>query len=169
MDKKDSYLKIFGDTVKKARLKKGMTQAQLSTACGYDFTMVSKIEAGKVDLPISKVKTLAKALGENPVELAQDYLLAVDNHEMVATLEKMEKSLREQQAEYARLLEEMKKVTEWQKQNGTANGGGYESQKTEKQSPSPLPEEADQEEKKLMQRLKDSYDSLNSAASERHG
>jgi len=47
-----------------------MTQSELAEKTGYrDKGMISRIERGLVDLPISKIELFAKALGTDPIKL----------------------------------------------------------------------------------------------------
>lgn len=47
--------------IKEERLKKGWTQSDLAQKMGYsDKSMIAKIEAGKVDLPQTKIRLFAK-------------------------------------------------------------------------------------------------------------
>lgn len=56
--------------IKKLRREKGLSQDELAKMTGYsDRSAVSKIEAGKVDLPLIKVRIFAKALGVDPLDL----------------------------------------------------------------------------------------------------
>ena len=51
------------ENIKKRRLKLGMTQTDLANTMGYsDKSMISRIEAGKVDLSQSKILEFANAL-----------------------------------------------------------------------------------------------------------
>lgn len=53
--------------IKNRRKEIGMTQAQLAEIAGYaDKTMISKIEAGQVDLTQTKIKAIADALRTSP-------------------------------------------------------------------------------------------------------
>ena len=66
MTDKDIYLECLGRVIRYYRNKRGMTQEQLAISSGYDGetarSTISKIERGKVDLPISKIHDIAKAL-----------------------------------------------------------------------------------------------------------
>ena len=54
---------IMGHQIKMLRIKKGYSQTKLAEMVGYkDKTAIAKIEAGKVDLPQSKIIAFAKAL-----------------------------------------------------------------------------------------------------------
>lgn len=71
-EKKD-YLQVFGRYVKYLRQQKGWSQEELATKCGYTSdsrkTTINKIEAGKSDLPASKIRTLASVFGIAPSDL----------------------------------------------------------------------------------------------------
>jgi repressor LexA len=66
MTDKDIYLECLGNVIRQNRLERGMTQEQLAISSGYKGetarSTMSKIERGKVDLPISKIRDIAKAL-----------------------------------------------------------------------------------------------------------
>lgn len=54
---------ITGCLIKRLRIKKGYSQTQLAEMVGYkDKTAIAKIEAGKVDLPLSKMMAFSTAL-----------------------------------------------------------------------------------------------------------
>lgn len=56
--------------IKSARLAAGLSQDQLAQMIGYtDRSSIAKIEAGKVDLPQSKIKIIADALRTTPAAL----------------------------------------------------------------------------------------------------
>ena len=53
--------------IKKYRIKKGLNQTELAELMGYsEKSMISKIENGKVDMPISQIMKCADALGVAP-------------------------------------------------------------------------------------------------------
>ena len=62
---------INGMLVKELREKKGLSQEQLSKACGYsDKSAISRIENGLyTDIPLSKAIKIAKELGITPTAL----------------------------------------------------------------------------------------------------
>ena len=72
-EEKQEYLKVFGEYVRYLRQKKGWSQEELATKCGYTSgtrkSTIHKIEAGKSDLSASKIKTLASVLGVSPADL----------------------------------------------------------------------------------------------------
>lgn len=54
---------ITGCLIKRLRIKKGYSQTRLAEMVGYkDKTAIAKIEAGKVDLPLSKMMAFSTAL-----------------------------------------------------------------------------------------------------------
>lgn len=57
-------------TLRQARQLRGLTQDQLSQACGLDQTSISDLETGRNSNPtIKTVQRLADALGLKPVQL----------------------------------------------------------------------------------------------------
>ncbi len=61
--------------IKNRRKELGMTQTELAEKTGYsNKSSIATIEAGKTDLPLSKVKEFAKAL-----DCSADYLMGWDN------------------------------------------------------------------------------------------
>ena len=61
---------LLYQNIKKRRLKLGMSQTELAHKLGYaDKGMISKIESGRIDLPLSKVEAFAKALRTEPKQL----------------------------------------------------------------------------------------------------
>lgn len=70
---KQVYLQEFGSRVHQFRMNKGLSLDELARMCGYTSTnarsSIQKIEAGKSDLPASKIHALAAALGVSISEL----------------------------------------------------------------------------------------------------
>ena len=65
----------IGAKIKSLRENKELSQSQLAELVGYkDKTSVAKIEAGKVDLPQSKILAFSKALNVTP-----SFLLNLDS------------------------------------------------------------------------------------------
>ena len=57
-------MNTLGENIRLFREKAGMTQKELAEKTGYrDRTSIAKIESGKIDLPQSKIKIFADALG----------------------------------------------------------------------------------------------------------
>lgn len=63
------FIEYAGAQVRRHRLRLGLTQEQLAEQCDYVPRYIQRIEAGKVDMPISTVVRLADALGLHPVRL----------------------------------------------------------------------------------------------------
>lgn len=56
------FHKKFGQRVKFLRLEKGLTQEELSFEIGTDNSYISNIENARNDIPLSRVRLIAKAL-----------------------------------------------------------------------------------------------------------
>lgn len=61
-----NYSEILGQFIKRRRTQLGLSQEELASKLGYDSensrSTVAKIEAGKQDITVSRLKALAKAL-----------------------------------------------------------------------------------------------------------
>ena len=67
------YPRKYGFTDKRDKKKKKMSQSELAEKVGYkDKTAIAKVEAGKVDLPQSKISSFAKALDTTTSYLFSD-------------------------------------------------------------------------------------------------
>lgn len=53
----------MGNTVRRLRLAKKLSQAELAQRCKLSREYINKIEAGKYDPPLSTINALAEALG----------------------------------------------------------------------------------------------------------
>ena len=60
------------DNIKSRREELGMTKVRLAELVGYDRSMITKIEQGKVDLTQSKISAIAKALQTTTMKLMGD-------------------------------------------------------------------------------------------------
>lgn len=58
-----TYLKAFGENLKKIREQKKITQAQLAIDCDFDVSVISRIERGVVDTSLSNIRLISKVLG----------------------------------------------------------------------------------------------------------
>lgn len=64
---KNNQIIEFGFKVKNLRIEKKLSQAALAKKCGYNsHSTIAKIESGLIDLPHSKIESLAEALDTNP-------------------------------------------------------------------------------------------------------
>lgn len=70
-------LEDMGNSLKKARLDKGLSQRALSTAAGIPQSHISKIETGAVDLRLSSLIDLARALDLELVLIPRSHVPAV--------------------------------------------------------------------------------------------
>lgn len=75
MSDKAEWLLAFGQTIKRLRIAHGLTQGELAEKCGYNTetkkTMISAVERGKTDIPVSKVQLFASAFGMTGGELME--------------------------------------------------------------------------------------------------
>jgi transcriptional regulator with XRE-family HTH domain len=62
-------IKAFGIRVRKLRKERGYTMEKLAELAGIDYRQVSYIELGQVNITISSIYALAKALDLNMSEL----------------------------------------------------------------------------------------------------
>ncbi len=56
----------LGNAITALRIKKGMTQKELSEACTIDIRTIQRIEAGEVTPRMHTIKLLSNALGCDP-------------------------------------------------------------------------------------------------------
>ena len=85
----DRYLKEVGDRIRQARLKKGISQAQLAEIIDKTPPYVSNIEMGKQNMSIIVLYKIVKAL-----DVSADWILAHDTPETAAiTLDSVTKEL----------------------------------------------------------------------------
>ena len=70
---KEIFLKDLGSRIRHLRIQHGWTQEQLAAKCGYTSksknTTIQKIEAGKSDIPASKVQIISIVLETTPSAL----------------------------------------------------------------------------------------------------
>lgn len=60
---------LFGERLRDARVKQGMTQIELAELADLTSQYVSKIESGQINLTLSTVQRLAEALCIDPASL----------------------------------------------------------------------------------------------------
>jgi transcriptional regulator with XRE-family HTH domain len=56
------FLLKFGENLKKIRIEKGITQAQLAIDCDVDVSVISRIERGVVNTSLSNIKMISNFL-----------------------------------------------------------------------------------------------------------
>lgn len=81
-DPKDTEHLQIGVKVRRARTLKGLRMKDLAELVGYDESMISKIEAGKVTPSLTMLSRIVTALDR---DLASFFGLAVDSHRLVQT------------------------------------------------------------------------------------
>lgn len=72
----NSFRKELGQSIRKLRLAKGLTQENLSLESGISRSHIAMIEAGKRDITISALFKISRAL-----KVALDEIFAFDNLE----------------------------------------------------------------------------------------
>ena len=65
------FHKKFGQHLRYLRLERGLTQEELSLEIGTDNSYISNIENARNDIPLSRIRLIAKALGAEPFELVK--------------------------------------------------------------------------------------------------
>ena len=68
----DDSLKLFGETIKRIRESKGLSQEDLAGIADFDRTYISLIERGKRNLSLKNICRFAKALEIKPYELIKN-------------------------------------------------------------------------------------------------
>ena len=71
--------------LKEARLRKGLTQLALSEKVGLPQSHISNIERGEVDIKISSLIAIARALGLEPMLVPRPLVPVVKGHKRSAT------------------------------------------------------------------------------------
>lgn len=126
-------LKEIGAKIRAKRKSLGLSQGELAEDVGYSGKdMISKIEAGKVNMAMDKVVAIADRLGLRPSDLlcepvAKDYRETVNDVDYL--IEGLDGEDLSKLKQYADLLRSAK---QWQQQNGTARDGESGSRRTEK-------------------------------------
>ena len=59
----------FGANLKGLRESRGLSYREMSYACDIDYSKIAKIEKGQVNITLTTILQLAKALEVQPVEL----------------------------------------------------------------------------------------------------
>lgn len=66
-----SNLLIFGENFKDLRIKSDLSYRKLSQLCDVDYSDISKIEKGQVNITLLTIIELAKGLGVHPKQLLE--------------------------------------------------------------------------------------------------
>lgn len=70
---KEDYLKRTGQVISRLREEKGLTQEELAKLCNVQPAMISKIEAGQINVLITSLLGIARALKVDVRELVVNY------------------------------------------------------------------------------------------------
>ena len=65
---KEEFLIKFGETLKRKRLEANLSYREFAQRCNVDFSDISKIEKGHINIKLSTVLELAKGLEIHPKE-----------------------------------------------------------------------------------------------------
>lgn len=99
-----------GAKIKQKRLELGMSQREFSKKVGYtDHSIVTRIESGQVDLPLSKLKKISEILGVSvPWLMGMDEenktTIPTDMEEMAALWSVANEDKRKQALQYLRFI-----------------------------------------------------------------
>lgn len=99
-----------GAKIKQKRLELGMSQREFSQKVGYtDHSIVTRIESGQVDLPLSKVKKIAEVLNVSIpwlLDMEEEYKTAIpsDMREMTELWNESNEDERKQAIQYLRFI-----------------------------------------------------------------
>jgi len=66
---KTAFQVAFGKHLEKLRTERDLSYRQLAQRCDVDFSNISKIEKGEINIQLSSVLQLAKGLNVNPKQL----------------------------------------------------------------------------------------------------
>ena len=67
----ETYLRLLGNNIKAARVKRGIRQIEVHENCGLSYRHYQNIEAGKVNVTIGTLFRLAKLYGMTPDDLVR--------------------------------------------------------------------------------------------------
>ncbi len=113
---RDVFLKDFGNRIKICRKEKGISQEELANIVGYISenarSSIQKIESGKSDIPISKIKMIANALDTTPSYLmgwTDEENIVIEKHPLLKIYDSLNAEGQEKLIGYATDLSEMDK------------------------------------------------------------
>lgn len=82
----------MGEIIKDLRTKNGMSQEELAKKAGYsNRSTIARIESGEIDLPRSKIATIAKVFGVSPIDLFGFDEQAEEDQEFLSLIHKLPK------------------------------------------------------------------------------
>lgn len=68
-ENKEEFQKSFGKQIESLRVAQNLSYRQLGDRCDVDYSTISKIEKGEVNIQLSTVMQLASGLGVRPKDL----------------------------------------------------------------------------------------------------
>jgi transcriptional regulator with XRE-family HTH domain len=68
-----SDLRLFGDTIRRKRLERSLSQEKLAEHCGLHRTYIGGIERGERNVSLLNILKIARALCVHPSELFESY------------------------------------------------------------------------------------------------
>lgn len=110
----------YFERIKMLRMERGMSQDELAKRMGYaDRSMLTKIEAGKVEITVKKLKQFAKVFNVDPAYLAgfSEGQENMDHALELSTL--IQKASELDNADRARIAERIDMLLEQEKYNET--------------------------------------------------
>lgn len=140
------YLIELGNCIKDRRKALGISQQELAEAVGYaQKGMISRIEAGQVNISMDKLIAIAHYMGMKPSEL-----LNVDKSidEKVALYEEIKSLPTEDIKRIQAYIEVVRRTSKWHTQNGTESAGGSEYLTMDESDRSQAPRQADADVRK---------------------
>ena len=163
------YLVILGNRIRERRTALGISQAELAEAAGYSQKgMISRVEQGKVNITMDKVIKIADYLKVSVPDLLRDEPDRIVEPPQVI-MEELNDEIRSELIGEMLTLLKQKEREQWQRQNGTENGGEYASASTVRSALSRVPL-LDEEDAKMLSAVQEkAAASPSSALSERRG
>lgn len=76
---KTEFQAAFGKQIEKIRTQQNLSFRQLAQRCDIDFSNISKIEKGEINIQLGTILELAKGLNVQPKELF-DFKFDLDKH-----------------------------------------------------------------------------------------
>jgi transcriptional regulator with XRE-family HTH domain len=74
---KNEFLRQFGEKLGEVRKLKGLSYRKLDENCSLDYSYISKIEKGEVNVTLETILELLKGLNSQPKELF-DFVIELD-------------------------------------------------------------------------------------------
>jgi transcriptional regulator with XRE-family HTH domain len=69
MDRQEDALRKLGRRLRELREEKGLSIAEFASLTALEHNDINNMEAGKLDIPLTMIVALARALGTSPAQL----------------------------------------------------------------------------------------------------